>query len=76
MPEYISLLVQLLKGVKSVKEKDYMVRRVHCGKRTKIYIPKIENPQILTYRRSETEMKTEQGSTVYNVIKDDVQKRR
>lgn len=27
-----------------------MTRRVHCGKKTKIYIPKTVNPQIISYR--------------------------
>lgn len=25
-----------------------MIKRVYCGKKTKIYIPKIENPKIIT----------------------------
>lgn len=29
-----------------------MARRVHCGKKTKIYIPKTINPQIISYRIS------------------------
>lgn len=27
-----------------------MIRRVHCEKKTKIYIPKTVNPQIISYR--------------------------
>lgn len=27
-----------------------MVKRVYCGKKTKIYIPKTVNPKIITYR--------------------------
>ena len=37
-----------------------MTRRVHCGKKTKIYIPKTVNPQIISYRSaSENDTVTE-----------------
>lgn len=29
-----------------------MTRKVHCEKKTKIYIPKTVNPQIISYRAS------------------------
>lgn len=31
-----------------------MVRKVHCEKKTKIYIPKTVNPQIISYRSAES----------------------
>ncbi len=31
-----------------------MIRKVHCEKKTKIYIPKTVNPQIISYK-SQTE---------------------
>lgn len=40
-----------------------MVKRVYCGKKTKIYVPKTTNPQIISYKSdlqssvSETECK-------------------
>jgi hypothetical protein len=27
-----------------------MTRRVYCGKKTKIYVPKTTNPQIISYK--------------------------
>lgn len=31
-----------------------MVKRVYCGKKTKIYIPKTVNPQIITYKKDDS----------------------
>lgn len=36
-----------------------MIKRVYCGKKTKIYIPKIENPKIITCCTVLKEPKTE-----------------
>lgn len=43
-----------------------MIKRVYCGKKTKIYIPKIENPKIITCCTNFN--KTENGqSTVISI---------
>lgn len=31
-----------------------MVKRVYCGKKTKIYIPKTVNPKIITYKTADS----------------------
>lgn len=30
-----------------------MVKRVYCGKKTKVYIPKTVNPKIITYKTAD-----------------------
>ena len=41
-----------------------MVRRVHCEKKTKVYIPKVNNPQILICHRAENEMRAGNGAVM------------
>ena len=40
-----------------------MVKRVYCGKKTKIYIPKTVNPKIITYRTDDIS-----GTAVQNSV--------
>ncbi len=39
-----------------------MVKRVYCGKKTKIYIPKTVNPKIITYRTADSNSVAGQNS--------------
>lgn len=39
-----------------------MVKRVYCGKKTKIYIPKTVNPKIITYKTADSNGIAEQNS--------------
>ena len=58
-----------------------MVKRVYCGKKTKIYIPKTVNPKIITYRTDDISGTAVQNSVsaVYtdNIAREDyLEKRR
>lgn len=45
-----------------------MTRKVHCEKKTKIYIPKTVNPQIISYKVS-AESNTHSQNTLENSVR-------
>ncbi len=57
-----------------------MVKRVYCGKKTKIYIPKTVNPKIITYKTADSNGIAEQNSmscvNTNGISKVDSEKRR
>lgn len=53
-----------------------MIKHVNCEKKTKIYIPKIENPKILTCCMISSEAKNQQPILPTSEMNNDNQKQR
>lgn len=43
-----------------------MVKRVYCGKKTKIYIPKTVNPKIITYKTDDSNAAVQNSVSLIN----------
>ncbi|MGN1482086.1 hypothetical protein [Porcipelethomonas sp.] len=55
-----------------------MVKRVYCGKKTKIYIPKTVNPQIISYKPCYNDISNQENiaETELGVNSEETSKRR